>query len=451
MFFGLFRPKNRQIQDHLLGLAHRRERTVFELAVEIHASGEEVGARQAHEREARAVRAAANGPHEGFHAGHLHRFQSLVDHLRVRLDHLAHVVVLILEREGHDLVAVFLFQQVDCGPHEDLFLLELLGVVVADDVTDRSVLDRAVQPYAVVESLVTLGELRTLRGGQQPLKFARHVDGIGHFFTEGEMQMPCVIVNENFVRSFFPDKSVINKEIQIEGNTYRITGVVADVSYFAPQGRASLWVPEKFSKNESNDWVETYILYPENMKAETMVRSVTNAYQFFVKTYYNIDKSVSVKQISTEKQFIRKMYGGDLFLSGVGVMIFILLVVPVLNIVLLSMANTSVQTREIGLKRALGASKRTSFLFILVENLLLVITGTVLGILLTVPVCRGIDWIVFSNSIEGQMMLLPRLNWTIIFISVLPLALLFSFLSGGIPAYLTVKRPIIDMLKGGMK
>lgn len=273
----------------------------------------------------------------------------------------------------------------------------------------------------------------------------------GHFFTEGEMQMPCVIVNENFVRSFFPDKSVINKEIQIEGNTYRITGVVEDVSYFAPQGKASLWVPEKFSKNESNDWVETYILYPENMDAETMVRSVTNAYQFFVKTYYNIDKSVSVRQISTEKQFIRKMYGGDLFLSGVGVMIFILLVVPVLNIVLLSMANTSVQTREIGLKRALGASKRTSFLFILVENLLLVITGTVLGILLTVPVCRGIDWIVFSNSIEGQMMLLPRLNWTIIFISVLPLALLFSFLSGGIPAYLTVKRPIIDMLKGGMK
>ena len=273
----------------------------------------------------------------------------------------------------------------------------------------------------------------------------------GHFFTEGEMQMPCVIVNENFVRSFFPDKSVINKEIQIEGNTYRITGVVSDVSYFAPQGKAYLWVPEKFSKNESNDWVETYILYPENMEAETMVRSVTNAYQFFVKTYYNIDKSVSVKQISTEKQFIRKMYGGDLFLSGVGVMIFILLVVPVLNIVLLSMANTFAQTREIGLKRALGASKRTSFLFILVENLLLVITGTVLGILLTVPVCRGIDWIVFSNSIEGQMMLLPRLNWTIIFISVLPLALLFSFLSGGIPAYLTVKRPIIDMLKGGMK
>ncbi|MFR5660320.1 MAG: ABC transporter permease [Butyricimonas faecihominis] len=162
----------------------------------------------------------------------------------------------------------------------------------------------------------------------------------GHFFTEDEIQMPCVIVNENFVRSFFSDKSVINKEIQIEGNTYRITGVVADVSYFAPQGKASLWVPEKFCKNESNDWVETYILYPENMSTETIIRSVTNAYQFFVKTYYNIDKSVSVKQISTEKQFIREMYGGGLFLSGVGVMIFILLVVPVLNIVLLSMANT---------------------------------------------------------------------------------------------------------------
>ena len=132
------------------------------------------------------------------------------------------------------------------------------------------------------------------------------------------MQMPCVIVNENFVRSFFPDKSVINKEIQIEGNTYRITGVVADVSYFAPQGRASLWVPEKFSKNESNDWVETYILYPENMKAETMVRSVTNAYQFFVKTYYNIDKSVSVKQISRRNSLFGKCTGVIYFSPGWG-------------------------------------------------------------------------------------------------------------------------------------
>ena len=94
--------------------------------------------------------------------------------------------------------------------------------------------------------------------------------------------------------------------------------MVADVSYFAPQGKASLWVPEKFSKNESNDWVETYILYPENMDAETMVRSVTNAYQFFVKTYYNIDKSVSVRQISTEKQFIGKCTGVIYFSPGWG-------------------------------------------------------------------------------------------------------------------------------------
>ena len=271
----------------------------------------------------------------------------------------------------------------------------------------------------------------------------------GHFFTEGEMQMPCVIVNENFVRNFFPDKSVINREIQVMGRTYKITGVVADVSYFASQGRASLWLPEKFNKNESNDWVETYILYPEYMDTEAIMGSITNAYQLFAKTYYNIEGSVSAKQISTEKQFIRGMYGGDLLISGIGVVIFILLVVPILNIILLSVANTSIQRREIGLKCALGASRKEAFLFILVENLLLVILGTILGVMLTIPVCQGIDWIVFSNSIEGQMMLLPGLNWTIVFISVLPLALLFSFLSGGVPAYLMVKRPIMDMLKGG--
>ena len=98
----------------------------------------------------------------------------------MRLDHLAHVVILVFEREGQHLVAVFLFQQIDAGPHEDLLLLELLGVVVADDVAQRSPLHRAVHTDAVVETFVALGVLRTLGGGQHRLQFARHVDGVDH-------------------------------------------------------------------------------------------------------------------------------------------------------------------------------------------------------------------------------------------------------------------------------
>ena len=78
----LFRPQLRQVQDHLLCLVHRGERAIFEFAVEVHASREEVGAGQPHERQACAVRTAAYGAYDRVHAGHFHGFERLVDHLR---------------------------------------------------------------------------------------------------------------------------------------------------------------------------------------------------------------------------------------------------------------------------------------------------------------------------------------------------------------------------------
>lgn len=274
----------------------------------------------------------------------------------------------------------------------------------------------------------------------------------GHPFTKSEMQMPCAIVNEHFVKTFFPDKDVINKEIRFQRETYKITGIVADVSYFAQEGSASLWVPEKFNKHipTGNDWVKTYVLFPENMSYEVIIGSITSAFKLFAEMY-NVKESTTLKQIWTVKEAIPKRYGGDLLMMGISGIIFILLIIPILNIILLSIANTNVQINEIGLRRALGANKKTTFLSILMENLLLVIIGTLLGILLTLPVCQGIDNLLFSDSIVGKMTILSGLNWSVLFTGVLPLSLLFSFLSGGIPAYLMVNRPIVDMLKGGSK
>ena len=119
-----------------------------------------------------------------------------------------------------------------------------------------------------------------------------------------------------------------------------------------------------------------------------------------------------------------------------------MLIIPVLNIILLSMANTCVQVCEIGLKRALGAGRFSIFMSILVENLILVVLGTLGGIMLVMPIC---------NFIDRLFLILPELDWNVILLIVFPLSVLFSLLSGGIPAYLIVRRTILDMLKGGSK
>ena len=90
--------------------------------------------------------------------------------------------------------------------------------------------------------------------------------------------------------------------------------------------------------------------------------------------------------------------GGDL----------LLLAIPILNIILLSSANTNIQVAEIGIKRALGAKQNLVFFEILVENVILVIGGTLLGIILFVPLCQFFDKLLFENRFLGL-----RLFWRI--------------------------------------
>ncbi len=273
----------------------------------------------------------------------------------------------------------------------------------------------------------------------------------GRSWEEEESHQPYAIVNKSFAERYFATDDVLGKEIEFQETTYKILGVVADVSMFSIEGRVSVWLPEHFNEyiSTGSRFVETYVLFPEDVSVEIMKRNLKHGFDIWTRMQ-NWD-NVRVREFSTLKEVSINMNGGDLLLMGLGGILFILLIIPLLNIILLSMANNSVQASEIGLRRALGANRFTAFMAILSENLVLILIGTLGGIILVTPVCRYIDGLFFMDSIVGRSMVLPEIDWMIVLLIVLPLSVLFSLVSGGIPAYLNVKRSIVDMLKGGSK
>lgn len=272
----------------------------------------------------------------------------------------------------------------------------------------------------------------------------------GHPFLENEMHMPCVIVNEYFVKKFFPDGDVLNREIEILRQKYKITGVVENVSYFLQEGGASLWIPEQFNQDYVGGYVESYVLFPDRMSDEMSVRQTKDAFGILAKIF-GVKNSKTLNYIETVKELTKKKYGGSLLVLGISGILFMLLVVPGLNIVMLNLANASVQANEVGLKCAIGASRWNVFRHMFTENLLLVLIGTILGIALTMPTCRLVDMVLFSENIDGGTTILSELKWSVVFIWVLPLSVLFSLLSGGIPIYNLINRSVNDLLKGGSK
>ena len=144
------------------------------------AAGAQVGAGQPHEAQLCAIGAASDGLH---HRRQPHRFRSglgVVDELEVLLDDLRHILVLILDAPLHRTGAVPFVQHLGRVEHRLLPHLQAGGTVVTEDIMQLRLAHIAGHLGQVIEPFVALGELRALGSGQQPLQFARHVDGVDH-------------------------------------------------------------------------------------------------------------------------------------------------------------------------------------------------------------------------------------------------------------------------------
>ena len=129
------------------------------------------------------------------------------------------------------------------------------------------------------------------------------------------------------------------------------------------------------------------------------------------------------------------------------VLLFLLLI-PALNIVLLNDAHWRNKAEETGIRRAVGATMGASFVQVLVENLLLVAVGTLAGVVLTLPTLHVVNDLLMQSEVHGSISFQPVLDWKVIGLGVLPVALVFTLLSGGIPAYRLARQPIVKTLKG---
>ena len=89
----------------------------------------------------------------------------------VRLHLLAHVVVLVLERDLHGLCAVAAVDEVRAAQHFVLLLLEERAVVIPYYIGEGAFLHRALAAYDVDEPFVAFRVFRPLLHGQQGVEF----------------------------------------------------------------------------------------------------------------------------------------------------------------------------------------------------------------------------------------------------------------------------------------
>ncbi len=278
----------------------------------------------------------------------------------------------------------------------------------------------------------------------------------GRPFTEKECedQKTVCVIKKSIANNYFGKTDVIGRSITFQNIEYEIVGVIDDFCGIYTGEISNICVPHIFNKflSDKRQYYTMNILFKENISENEMKSNVINSIQEYFKNK-NIDAYIKKDDLHTLKEYKIKSLGINktLLIGGTVFLLLILLLIPIINIITLNIANTENRSSEVAIRRALGSNRFSVFSYLMLENILLSLTGLFLGILLVYPTITLLEELFLNFPIFGKVTILNEVNPIVIIVFLIPLNFLFAFMAGCIPAYRVSNRNLAHSLKGGSR
>ncbi len=227
----------------------------------------------------------------------------------------------------------------------------------------------------------------------------------GSFFTmEDNMEREQVVVlGYDVALDLFPGGDALGNYVSIfrtQAKTYRVIGILEDTS-------------ESSTSDTNNNVYMPYYTYSQNIRKQTSVSTyyfqvnddyVTTDVSKEISSYMSSIASSSEYMVSTAQEFVDMansiMETLTTFLSAVAAISLVVGGIGIMNIMLVTVVE---RTREIGVRKALGATPKTIRHQFLVEAMVLSICGGILGILFGIIVSYVVAS-AFSYTLKLSMM-----------------------------------------------
>lgn len=256
------------------------------------------------------------------------------------------------------------------------------------------------------------------------------------------------VVNEELAKDLYgTSENALNRGILISGQNYAIVGVYRGMemseeqaqmaSMFGDMSSYQVQIPKKAYEYYLIKGDDASYSIVVTMKKGTRPDEVTNKVLDKLKksgsmrqqgSYRSFDTAILSKGIgkvlSTITYFITAVAGISLFIAGVGVM----------NMMYISVSE---RTKEIGIRRALGATQRSIMIQFLIEGVLLTFTGGVIGYFIGMILAYGIGSLMKIHVTVDLFTIVVAVG-----VSTL-IGLIFSVM----PAREAAKKDLIDILR----
>ena len=263
---------------------------------------------------------------------------------------------------------------------------------------------------------------------------------LGRFLTpmEADGGRPVCVLGSEVAESLFPIETPIGKTVKVGSYPYRVVGVLEKQGSFlglesldnrvyvsitrffkefrSRRGGIQIWVKAASATNvdETKEEVRGILRNARKVAPGKEDDFAINQQEFFIQTFNQIGGVIAAVGL-----FIT---GLALFVGGIGIM----------NIMFVSVTE---RTKEIGIRKAIGAPRRSILMQFLFESAAICLIGGIIGIMIAFPLSLIIDQI-----------LPTAMPLTIVGVALL-ISIFVGVVSGFLPAYRASRMDPVDALR----